>query len=92
MSAITRTQFCVQDLNGNVIAATAQMAPPEAAMVSGFAHSAVDSQIIGTSYLLKVLDDGDPFYILTATGSSDYTYMVAKMVGGQLQSRITAYT
>jgi len=91
MSTITRTQFCVQDLNGNVIAATAQMAPPEAAMVSGFAHSAVDSQIIGTSYLLKVLDDGDPFYILTATGSSDYTYMVAKMVAGQLQSLITAY-
>lgn len=91
MSAITRTQFSVQDLNGNVIAATAQMAAPEAAMVSGFAHSAVDSQIIGTSYLLKVLDEGEPFYILTATGSSDYTFMVAKMVAGQLQSLITAY-
>lgn len=91
MSGITRTQFSVQDLNGNLIAATAEMEPPEAAMVSGFAHSAVDSQIIGTSYLLKVLDDGDPFYVLTATGSSDYTFMVAKMVAGQLQSLITAY-
>ncbi|MBQ2640924.1 MAG: helix-turn-helix domain-containing protein [Lachnospiraceae bacterium] len=91
MSGITRTQFSVQDLNGNLIAATAEMQPPEAAMVSGFAHSAVDSQIIGTSYLLKVLDDGDPFYVLTATGSSDYTFMVAKMVAGQLQSLITAY-
>ena len=91
MSGITRTQFSVQDLNGNLIAATAEMKPPEASIVSGFAHSAVDSQIIGISYLLKVLDDGDPFYVLTATGSSDYTFMVAKMVAGQLQSLITAY-
>ena len=91
MSGISRTQFCVQDLNGNVIAATAEAFVPEASMVSGFAHSAVDSQIIGTSYLLKVLDDGEPFYVLTASGTSDYTFMVAKMVAGQLQGLITAY-
>ena len=91
MSGISRTQFCVQDLNGNVIAATAEAFVPETSMVSGFAHSAVDSQIIGTSYLLKVLDDGEPFYVLTASGTSDYTFMVAKMVAGQLQGLITAY-
>lgn len=91
MSGITHVRFCVQDLNGNLIAATQDMTPPDASMVSGFAHSAVDSQIIGTSYLLKVLDEGEVFYILTATGSSDYTLMVARMVAGQLQSLITAY-
>ena len=61
MSGITRTQFSVQDLNGNLIAATAEMEPPEAAMVSGFAHSAVDSQIIGTSYLLRCWMTAIPF-------------------------------
>ncbi|MDO5133212.1 MAG: helix-turn-helix domain-containing protein [Eubacteriales bacterium] len=90
MCAISRTQFCVQDLNGNIVAATAEMAPVDAAMVSAFAHSAVDSQIIGTSYLLKVLDEGEPLYVLTATGSSDYTYMVGRMVAGQLRSLLAA--
>ena len=91
MCQITRMQFSVQDLNGNIIAATPQMTVPEASIASGFAHMPVDSQIIGTSYLLKVLDDGDPLYVLTATGNTDYTFMVAKMVASQLQSLITAY-
>lgn len=91
MNTITRAEFCVQDLNGNVIAATAQMVPPEAGLVSDFARSAVDSQIIGTSYLLKVLDDGEAFYVLTATGTGDHTFMVAKMVASQLQTLIVAY-
>jgi carbohydrate diacid regulator len=88
---ITKTQFCVQDLKGNVIAATAQAEVPEAAIVSGFAGMPVDSQIIGMSYLLKVLDDEEPVYILTATGSGDYTLMVARMAVSQLQSLIIAY-
>lgn len=91
MNAITRMQFCVQDLNGNVIAVTAGMKPQEASLVSGFAYSAVDSQIIGDSFLLKVLDEGETFYILTVTGTGDHTFMVAKMVVSQLQSLLRAY-
>jgi len=91
MRAITRTQFCVQDLNGNVVAATPEMVPQDRSIVTGFARSAVDSQIIGDSYLLKILDEGEPFYILTATGTSDYTFMVAKMVASQLQTLVAAY-
>lgn len=91
LCAITRTQFSVQDLNGNVIAKTSEMAAPDAFIVSGFANIPVDSQITGNSFLLKVLDDGEPLYILTATGDSDYTFMVAKMAVSQLQSLIIAY-
>ena len=91
LCAITRTQFSVQDLNGNVIAKTSEMAAPDAFIVSGFANIPVDSQITGNSFLLKVLDDGEPLYILTATGDSDYTFMVAKMAVSQLQRLIVAY-
>ena len=52
---------------------------------------AVDSQMIGNSFLLKVLDDAEPLYILTATGTGDYTFMVAKMAVSQLQNLIIAY-
>ena len=91
MGAITHMEFSVQDLNGNTIAATAGMEVPDAEIVSVFARSAADSQIMGTSYLLKVLDDSDPFYILTASGSRDYALMAAKMVASQLQSMIALY-
>ena len=91
LCAISRTQFCVQDLNGKVIAATPEAVQTDASIVSGFAHMAVDSQIIGNSFLLKVLDDAEPLYILTATGTGDYTFMVAKMAVSQLQNLIIAY-
>lgn len=91
LCAISRTQFCVQDLNGKVIAATPEAVPTDASIVPGFAHMAVDSQIIGNSFLLKVLDDAEPLYILTATGTGDYTFMVAKMAVSQLQNLIIAY-
>ena len=91
MNAITRTQFSVQDLSGMVIAATPGMIPPEAGTVTDFVRSAADSQIIGTSYLIKVLDDGEAVYVLTATGTGDQTFMIARMVVSQLQMLITAY-
>lgn len=91
LCGITRTQFCVQDLTGNVIAMTQEAEVPDASIVSGFAHLPVDSQIIGTSFLLKVLDDGEPLYILTATGRGEHTFMVAKMAVTQLQSLVVAY-
>lgn len=91
LCGITRTQFCVQDLNGNVIASTQEAEVPDQAIVSGFAHLPVDSQIIGRSFLLKVMDDEEPLYILTATGTGDHTFMVAKMAVSQLQSLVIAY-
>ena len=91
LCGITHTQFCVQDLNGNVIASTQEAEVPDEAIVSGFAHLPVDSQIIGTSFLLKVLDDEEPLYILTATGTGENTLMVARMAVSQLQSLVVAY-
>ncbi len=91
LCAITHTHFCVQDLKGNIIAATPEVEVPDPVIVSGFANLPVDSQIIGTSFLLKVLDDGEPLYILTATGSGEHTFMVAKMAVSQLQSLVVAY-
>lgn len=89
MSGITHMGFSVQDLNGNSIAATDGMAIPDAEVVTVFARSAADSQIMGTSYLLKVLDESDPCYILTASGSREYALMAAKMVAVQLQNLIS---
>ena len=66
LAGITKIMFTVYDTAGAPVAMTADSPVTDAQMIAHFAASPVDSQIIGTSYLLKVLDDGDPAYILTA--------------------------
>ena len=91
LRTITKIEFCVQDTVGNVIAQTEGADAPDEKMTAGFAQSAADSQIVGTSYFLKVMDDDDLQFILTAQGSSEYTYMVARIAVSELQNLIVAY-
>ena len=86
LRAITKTEFAVQDTAGNVIALTEGAKEPDRALAAGFANSAVDSQIIGSSYQLKVKDDDETIYILTAIGTADYTYMVARIAVSELEA------
>ncbi len=91
LRTITKTEFCVQDLSGNPVALTEGAVMPDKNMVAGFAQSAVDSQIIGNSYYLKVMDDEELQFILTAQGKGEYTFMVAKIAVSELENLIVAY-
>ena len=91
LRTITRIEFCVQDIDGNIVAQTEGAAAPEKEMAASFAHSAVDSQIIGNSYYLKVFDDEELQFILTAQGSGEYTFMVAKIAVSAPENLIAAY-
>lgn len=88
---ITKTEFCVQDTAGNPVALTEGAVLPDRNMVAGFAQSAVDSQIIGNSYYLKVMDDEELQFILTAQGNGEYTFMVARIAVSELENLIVAY-
>ena len=66
LRAITRIEFCVQDTAGNMVAQTEGAETPDRNMVTGFALSAIDSQIVGSSYYLKVMDDEELAFILIA--------------------------
>lgn len=88
---ITKIGFSVQDTEGNVVAQTEGMTPPEKSMAAGFASSMVDSQIIGDSFLLKARDDEEVVYVLTAQGESEYTFMLAKVAVSELENLIVAY-
>lgn len=91
LKAITKVDLCVYDLSGQKIAGTMEMSDFSAELISGFATSPADSQIIGMHHLLKVLDDGDLMYVLVARGASDDVYMVGKIAVCQLQNLIIAY-
>ena len=91
LRAITRIEFCVQDTAGNMVAQTEGAETPDRNMVTGFALSAIDSQIVGSSYYLKVMDDEELAFILIAQGNYEYTFMIAKVAVGELENLIVAY-
>ena len=91
LRAITRTEFCVQDTSGGDVAQTEGAVAPNRNMVTGFAQSAVDSQIVGNSYFLKVMDDEELQFILTAQGTAEHTFMVAKIAVSEIENLIIAY-
>lgn len=91
LKAITKVDLCVYDLSGHVVAGTMEMGEIRSDLVSGFACSPADSQVIGVHHLLKVLEDGELIYILVARGIGDDVYMVGKIAVSQLQNLLIAY-
>ena len=91
LSSITKVDLCVMDLGGGVVAATGVKEFLDASIITSFANSPVDSQVIGDIHLFKILDDGDPLYILLAIGDSEHAYMVGKIAVSQLQALVLAY-
>ena len=91
LKAITKIEFCVLDTTGGVVAQTEGVTVPGRNMVSGFAQSAVDSQIVGNSYFLKVMDDEELQFVLTAQGNAEHTFMVARIAVSEIENLIVAY-
>lgn len=91
LTQISKVEFCVQDTGGGLFAMTQGAEIPGAEIVSGFAKSSVDSQIVGNHYLLKIKDDEDTAYVLTAIGDGDHTLMIARIAVSEIQNLMVAY-
>lgn len=91
LKAITKVDLSIYDLSGVLIASTAEQLDIGSELVRGFANSPADSQVIGIHHLLKILDEGEPLYILVAKGMSDDVYMVGKIAVCQIQNLAIAY-
>ena len=91
LTVITKVEFCLQDTAGTLIAKTPGAVVPDAEGVSVFAASAVDSQIIGDHYYMKIQEEEEVFYILTAIGSGENTLMVARIAVSEIRNLMSAY-
>lgn len=91
LKAITKVDLSVYDPTGMVVASTTSQDDIAGGLISGFASSPADSQVIGQHHLLKILDEGELLYILVAKGMSDDVYMVGKIAVCQLQNLAIAY-
>ena len=91
LKEISRTEFCVIDTDGKMLASIYADFTVQAGDIQAFVESQADSQVIKGYQYFKVCDDYQLEYILVAHGEDEDTYMVGKLAAFQLQSLIVAY-
>ena len=88
---ITRTDLCVIDVEGKILAATFPDAEQFIASAQSFVGSPADSQVVNGCQFFKVFDDHQLEYILLAYGDSEDVYMIGKIASFQIQNLLVAY-
>ncbi|MBQ4177652.1 MAG: helix-turn-helix domain-containing protein [Lachnospiraceae bacterium] len=91
LKAITKIDFSVRGMDGNVVAATQtkELIRPET--VVQFAQSPADSQELQGNHFFKVMGEDEPEYILIARGAGEDVHMIGRIAVSQLQDLIVAY-
>lgn len=91
LRAITKVEIYVFDLDSMKVASTTDEIEISREIITGFAVSPADSQVVGGYHFLKVMDDSEIAYVLAAKSANDDAYMVAKIAVSQIQNLIIAY-
>ncbi|SDY20488.1 PucR family transcriptional regulator [Lachnobacterium bovis] len=91
LKGITRTDLCVIDVEGKVLAATFPDAEQFVEPARAFVGSPADSQVVNGCQFFKVFDDRQLEYILLAYGDNEDVYMIGKIAGFQIQNLLIAY-
>ena len=91
LRSITRTDLCITDTEGKVLASTFSETVYTEDEVLAFAQSQADSQVIKGYQYFKVHDDHQLEYILVINSAGEDVYTLGKLVVFQIQSLLTAY-
>lgn len=90
LKAIARVDICVMDVDGKLVAYTADMSDNGRAVVE-FAKSPADSQEVQGYQFFKVYDEQQLEYVLVIAGSGEDVYTIGKMSAFQIQNLLVAY-
>ena len=88
---ITKTEFCVMDTEGRLLAGTFPEAEEHAEAAREFATSPAESQVLKGCHFFKVFDDRHLEYVLLARGEGENLPIVGQMTAFQIQSLVVAY-
>ena len=91
LKGISRTDFCVTDMEGKVLATTFAESVCGEEEVVAFANSPADSQVVRSNLYFKIYDDHQLEYILILDSQADDAYTLGKLVAFQIQGLLTAY-
>lgn len=91
LKEISRTEFCIIDTEGKVLATTFSDFSIQPGDIQAFVESQADSQLVKGFQYFKVCDDYQLEYVLVAHGDDEDTYMIGKLAAFQIQNLIVAY-
>lgn len=91
LKGITRTDLCVIDVEGKILAATFPNAEAFIEPAQAFVAAPADSQVINGCQFFKVFDDHQLEYVLLAYCDSEDVYMIGKIASFQIQNLLVAY-
>ena len=91
LKAIARTDLCVMDTDGKVVATTDDKMEGDRQEVPEFAASPADSQEIQGSQFFFFFYEQQLEYILVVSGTGENLYMAGKMAAFQIQNLLVAY-
>ena len=76
LKEISRTEFCIIDTEGKVLATTFADFSIQPGDIQAFVESQADSQLVKGFQYFKVCDDYQLEYVLVAHGDDEDTYMI----------------
>ena len=91
LKGITRSDLCVIDTEGTVLASTFPEADNYTGAAQAFVESPADSQVVQGCQFFKVFDEHQLEYVLLAYGETDEAYMIGKIATFQIQNLLVAY-
>ena len=91
LKAITKVDLCVFDAYGKLHASTWDAEEIDSDVVTAFATSPADSQVMGTHHLIKVMDREEVLFVVVATGTGEEKYTVGRIAASQLKNLAAAY-
>lgn len=91
LKGITRTDLCVFDIEGKVLAATFSEVDEYIKPAKNFVESPADSQVVSGSQFFKVFDERQLEYVLLVKGETEEIYMIGKIACFQIQNLLVAY-
>lgn len=91
LKAIARVELCVVDVDGKIVATTAEEMENCLQSVRFFGESPAESQEVQGNQFFKIYDEQQLEYILVAAGAGENVYMIGKMVAFQIQNLLVAY-
>lgn len=89
--SITKVEMSIYDAEGIAAFETSDKCMTDTEVLSGFIASPADSQVIGEQHYLKVYDNEELVYTVTAYGSDDNAYAAGRIAVSELKQLISAY-
>ena len=86
LKEISRTDLCIMDAEGKVVASTFSENVSVFVEVKAFAESQAESQLIKGYQYFKVFESGSTEYVVLTKGEDEETYRIGKITAFQIQN------